>query len=81
MAERLAAAWEVRAGVIPGTPTLELTKRWAYTSADREEDERHLGELGYQAIFNKRQACAISYHAQLTNPNVNNWADLSFIWF
>jgi hypothetical protein len=79
--ESLKAAWEVRAGIIPGEVIPELTKKFYYTSRDREEDEAHAKELNYQPLFMKQMACATAYHQQMSDPRVNNWAELAFIWY
>ena len=79
--EALKAAWEVRAGIIPGQPIPELTKQFFYTSRDHEEDGEHAKELGYQPLFMKQMACANSYHMQMSDPRINNWAELTFIWY
>lgn len=78
---RLKAAWEVCAGLIPGQPMPEYTKRFVYTSEDYEEDGRHAKELEYHPIFMKRMAEASSYHQQMSNPQTLNWAELTFIWY
>lgn len=81
MRQSLKASWEVRAGVIPGQPIPELTKQFYYTSRDYEEDGEHAKELNYQPLFMKQMACASSYHQQMSNPQLNNWAELTFIWY
>lgn len=81
MREALKAAWEVRAGVIPGQAMPEYTKRFLYTSRDHEEDGAHAQETGYQPLFMKQMACASSYHQQMSDPRMNNWAELTFIWY
>lgn len=77
----LKAAWEVRAGLIPGQPMPEYTKRFLHTSEDCEEDGRHAKEFAYHPIFMKRMAEAASYHQQVSNPQALNWAELTFIWY
>jgi hypothetical protein len=79
--EALKAAWEVRAGVIPGQAMPEYTKRWLYTSKMREEDEAHGSEISYHATFSKMRAEAVDYYIQISMPNLNNWAELTFIWY
>lgn len=79
--QRLKAAWEVRAGLIPGTPMPEYTKRFVYTSEDYEMDGAHAKDPAYQTDFNRLQFAAMSYHLQMSNPNLNNWAELTFIWY
>lgn len=78
---RLAAAWEVRAGLIPGQALPEYTKHFFYASEEYEEDGRHAKEFAYQPIFMKRMAMAASYQQQLSNPNTLNWVELTFIWY
>jgi len=78
--DALVASWQIRAGVVPGTPTPEYTKMFSYTSRDREEDEAHAKEIGYQPLFMKQMACANLYHQQMSNPAINNWAELTFLW-
>lgn len=79
--EGLAAIWEVRAGVIPGVAVPELTKRFLYTSRDKQEDTEHASEIGYQPLFMKQLVCAAAYCQQMCDPRVNNWADMTFMWF
>jgi hypothetical protein len=81
MMQRLKAAWEVRAGLVPGTPMPEYTKRFVYTSEDVEKDGQHAKDPAYQTSFNQLQFAAMSYHLQMSNPSLNNWADLTFIWY
>ena len=78
---RLAAAWEVRAGLIPGQALPEYTKRFFYTSEDHEEDNRHAKEFAYQPIFMQRLAQATMYHQQMSDPRTLNWAELTFLWY
>lgn len=66
---RARCCWEVTAGVVPGTPEPEFTKRFILT----EEDP---GEL-----FADRYNEAISYVATLTDPNSMNWVRLDWVWF
>jgi hypothetical protein len=81
MRNTASGAWEVRAGLIPGTPRPEFTKRWVYTSAACEEDSSRGGDLAYHATFAKLRAEAMDYFAQMSMPQLNNWAELTFIWF
>ena len=83
MSERvgLKAAWEVRAGVVPGQPMAEYAKQFFYTSDDYDEDGKHAEDLAYQPIFMQKMALAASYHMQMSNPRMLNWADLTFIWY
>jgi len=79
--EALVAAWEIRAGLIPGQPIPEYTKKFLYTSSDKEEDAAHAKDIGYQPLFMKQLACAGAYHQQMSDPRVNNWAELTFVWY
>jgi hypothetical protein len=81
MMQTLAAAWEVRAGLIPGQPIEELGKKFFYTSSDKDEDASHSKDIGYQPLFMKQMACASAYHQQMSDPRFNNWAELTFIWY
>ena len=81
MPEALVAAWEVVAGVIPGQTMPEYTKRFYYSSRDKEEDYQHRKEIAYQPLFMKQMACAMAYHQQLSDPAIVNWVRLDFIWF
>lgn len=78
---QLKAAWEVRAGLIPGQPMNEYSKRFFYTSDEYEEDGKHAADLEYHPIFMRKMAEAASYHMQMSNPRMLNWAELTFIWY
>lgn len=80
-AARLNAAWEVRAGLVPGQAMPEYTKQFFYTDADYEEDGKHASEFAYQPIFMQRMVQASNYHQQMSNPQTLNWAELTFIWY
>ena len=81
MIESLKASWEIVAGVVPGTPVQDWTKRWHYTSAQREEDEKHGSEPNYHSTFAKMRAEALDYYSQISMPHYSNWAQLTFIWY
>lgn len=78
---RLKGAWQVVAGVLPGTAMPEYTKTFAYTSNDREADECHSGLANYQPIYCKVRAEALDYYAQMCMPHLNNWAKIEYIWY
>jgi len=78
---RLKASWEVRAGIIPGQPLPVWTKRFFYTSAQREEDETKLNEPHHHAHFSRIRAEAMDYYLQASMPNLVNWAEITFIWY
>jgi hypothetical protein len=77
----LKASWEVRAGLIPGQPRPEFTRRFHYTSEDRAEDEKHGSEMSYHADFAKMRAVALDYFMQVSMPALNNWAEITFLWY
>jgi hypothetical protein len=80
----LKGAWEVRAGIIPGTPMEQFSKRFFYTSADKDADEKANPEgkdLAYHSILAKRRAEAMDYFLQVSLPQLNNWAEITFIWY
>jgi hypothetical protein len=81
MSEPIIAAWEVRAGVIPGSPVGEYSKKFLYTLRDKQEDISNRHDLSYQSLFAKQMACASAYHQQMSEPDLNNWAELTFVWF
>lgn len=75
------ASWTVVAGVIPGTPIAEFTKRWDYDSDEMEEDGRHASDPAYQPLFMKKLAEASFYAYQLNNPKLLNWVETTFLWY
>lgn len=77
----LKASWEVHAGVIPGQPIKEFSKRWEYTSKDHEQDTNVGQGIGYHAIFSKMRAEVIDYYLQVSQPRLNNWSNLTFLWY
>jgi len=79
--EALKASWEVVAGVVPGSAVPDWTKQWHYTSAEREEDEKHGTEPNHHSTFARMRAEALDYFAQVSMPHYSNWAELRFIWY
>ena len=86
------AAWEVRGGILPGTPRPELTERWFYTSIDAEADRETMKAEAAQGldacrpdapktIFQQRKDEAIAYWNELNDPRSHNWAELVWIWY
>jgi hypothetical protein len=75
----LKAAWTIEAGLIPGVPRPEFTRRFEYTS-DQAEQDADL-EAHQHAEFSKIRATAIDYYLQVSFPQVNNWANIAFIWY
>lgn len=69
---------EVVAGVLPGTPMPEYTKRWGYTSSEFEKDRNH--EPPEDTIFQKRLKEAHDYAISITHPAYVNWVRVDWIW-
>ena len=63
------SAWEVTAGLLPGQPDQQFTKRFFLTSADPDEK---FAELHKQAI---------EYAESLIDPSRLNWVRVDWIWF
>lgn len=75
----LAATWEVRAGLIPGTPMQEYTRRFHYTSDDKAADKKKTPtEI---TLFTAQMFVAHQYAQGLTNPGNINWVEITFIWY
>jgi hypothetical protein len=81
MPSSLKASWEVVAGVIPGRPMPQFSREWCYTSQQKEEDERQGIDPAYHSIFAKMRADVLDYYMQISNPNLNNWAEITFLWY
>ncbi len=88
----MTACWEVVGGFVPGTPRPELTRRFFYSSEDKEADYKMLREELEQGldptradavltIFQQRKDEAIKYWNELNDPRQHNWATLTWIWF
>lgn len=69
---------EVYAGVIPGQPMAEFTKRWDYDSDDFEQDKKTPPDQ--PTIFSKRVQEAHDYAMGLSNPAYVNWVRVEWIW-
>jgi hypothetical protein len=67
-------AWEVTAGLIPGQPMSEYTRRWAMTSAEWELPQN-------VALYNAALVGAMEYARYLMNPGSLNWVRVDWIWF
>lgn len=81
--EALKGAWEVYAGIIPGQPMPEFTRRYVYTSKDNEFDQQSNTEHSpaYHSVLCKIRAEAIDYYLQVSNPQILNRATITFIWY
>jgi hypothetical protein len=76
---RAKGAWQVRAGIIPGTPELEFGRIWAYTSEDYEKDVATPPEQN--TIFAQRRDEALEYAKGLIDPARLNWVEVTWIWY
>jgi hypothetical protein len=76
----LKASWTVQAGLIPGKPIDAFSKRWEYTSEDHAKDD-FLRAPSDHALFSKLRAEAMDYYLQVSQPSLNNWATITFIWY
>lgn len=76
---RAKGAWEVRAGIIPGTPEPEFTRRWFYSSQDYEEDVARPQEEN--TTFCRLREEALEYARGLHDPRRLNWVEMSWIWY
>jgi hypothetical protein len=82
---------EVCAGLVPGTPIPELTKRWCITGhewqATNNRENLPADPIAALAEVNKRlepwdtvHATATEYARRLMNPGAVNWVRLDWIW-
>lgn len=62
---------EVVAGVLPGQPEPEFTRKWAITSEQWEKDR----DAVIRAYGESRE-----YAAQLENPSRVNWVRRDWVW-
>jgi hypothetical protein len=82
---RLRCAWEVTAGIIPGTPEDSLCKRWLLTSEAWEDELRKADELGdaegpIASDFARFGQEAFLYAQSLQDPRRTNWVKVDWIW-
>lgn len=75
---RAKAFFEVTAGVIPGTPMPEYSKRWSYTDEDYGKDKEVPPDQ--TTIFSTRLQEAHDYAMGLSNPTYVNWVRVDWIW-
>ena len=79
-------AWEVRAGLVPGTSMEEFHKLFHYTvemfDQDNQQDKSRL-PAAYTRLSNylRVQAEAMAYFRQLNEPALLNWAEITWIWY
>lgn len=72
--EAARCAWEVTAGLIPGTPMPEYTRRWWMTSAEWNSPAS-------AALFHAHTVAAAEYARTLANPQGLNWVRVEWVWF
>lgn len=84
------AAWEVRAGVVPGQiDHRKIHRQWWYTSEDYAADRKLLKDVPPDTPpaecpmtrFRAMQQEAMDYWRECNDPAMNNWAELVFIWY
>ncbi len=80
MPEAAKCGWEVIAGLIPGQPMPEYTRRWGLTSSEWYGPD---GEPSLQgaALFNANLVAALEYARYLMNPGQLNWVKVEWVWF
>ncbi len=72
--EAARCAWEVTAGIIPGQPMPEYSRRWGLTSKQWES-------AGNVALYNSCLVAAMEYARYLMEPRSLNWVRVDWIWF
>lgn len=80
----LKGAWEVKAGLVPMQPMEHFTKRFLFTSEDDEFDRKanpNGANVAYHSKLAKLRAEAMDYFLQVSLPQLNNWATITFIWY
>lgn len=72
-------AVEVMAGLIPGRPDPEFTKRFLVTSKEWADESGN----GSHAVSNESSpwAEAVAYAATLVDPSRVNWVKVEWVWF
>lgn len=79
--------WEVHAGIIPGQPMPEHTRRWVITS-EVWELENNMSEAEFKeahpdgwSTFWKFRDAAYEYARALNDPRCLNWVRVEWVWF
>lgn len=80
MPESARCAWEVTAGLIPGKPMDEYTRRWGLISSEWYGPDGQPSLQGV-AAFNAALVAAQEYARYLMNPGQLNWVRVEWIWF
>ena len=72
--------WEVRAGMIPGEPMQEFTRRWSHTLAELNAPPGP----GETTAFTKTMFEVYAYASELqslsASGRVPNWVTMEYIW-
>lgn len=71
---RLRCSWEVHAGIIPGQPMPEFTRRWLLTS------ETFYAEEATGETFLRYRDEAYEYAKSLSNPAGLNWVRVEWCY-
>lgn len=69
---------EVVAGIVPGTPRDEYTRRWAWT--DAQHDRLEAGDAGANREWLQMCGESREYAASLENPSRVNWVRRDWLW-
>ena len=79
----LKCAIEVKAGIIPGEPMPEMSRRWIWTSEDQEQLEGSDVNIkkGAQERWIRMAGESREYAAALENPASVNWVERTWIWY
>ena len=84
---RARCCWEVTAGVIPGVPILELTRRWMITS-EYWEKVNAMSDIEFKAACPDGKSAfatfmeeAFEYAKTVSDPSSHNWVRCEWIWF
>jgi hypothetical protein len=72
------AIFQVHAGIVPGHPIPELSKRWTYSSEDYRKDCEMAKEQ--ETKFTALLKEAHAYALQTTDPRLVNWVTVEWIW-
>lgn len=78
-------AWEVTAGIVPGTPMPDYSRRWIITSECWEKmnslsDEEFKREFPEGSFYLRFLEEAHNYAKELTQPQLLNWVRVEWIW-
>lgn len=80
---RAKARWSIEAGIVPGQALKQFCRDYYYSSAMQEEDRQNNpnADPSYHSLFCKMRAEAMDYYLQVSNPQILNWARITFIWY